>query len=126
MRLPERFSITIEGKLWHVRQRDNITPGSLAYMLAYLLSGRDTDLRAFGDYRLRVTVEPCTDQGDDEADALVVRDYGSAQLVDAALETPSESIIALLATDVASTRPAFGLVSEQAVPPVQRAARNQK
>ncbi|HEX8554292.1 MAG TPA: hypothetical protein VF695_06260 [Sphingomonas sp.] len=70
--IPERFVITLEGKLWNVRRRANIAPNELPHLLAELLkgvSGVEDAIRAHG---IRLTLEEDSDQGDDGADDLVV------------------------------------------------------
>lgn len=70
MQLPERFVITISGKLWKVCERANLTPGELPSFLTHLLTGRDMDLSVFKAFGLRVEVETDTDQGEDGPDYL--------------------------------------------------------
>jgi len=68
--LPGRFVITIEGVAYRVARRHNITPNSLPYLIAELLSGSSVAPAAFDAFGCRVTVEPCTDQGCDEGDGM--------------------------------------------------------
>ena len=75
MELPERFVLTIEGKLWNVCRRNNVARGALPHLLSELLTGKHCHeaadaLAAFG---LRVTIEMGTDQGDDGPDELSIR-----------------------------------------------------
>lgn len=71
MQLPERFVITISGKLWKVCERANMTPGELPSFLTHLLTGHDMDLALFTKaFGLRVEVETDTDQGEDGPDYL--------------------------------------------------------
>ncbi|MGV0964179.1 MAG: hypothetical protein ACOYBT_09845 [Polynucleobacter sp.] len=70
--LPERFVLTIEGKLYTALVRSNVVPRQLPDMLAALLTGRAIDLSAFAAFGLRVSVEEDTDQANDEPDVLAV------------------------------------------------------
>ncbi len=72
-RLPERFVLTIEGKLWNVHRRAVIAPNSLPHLLAEMLAGRECPTEVFEAFGLRVTIEQGTDQGDDGPDTLSVR-----------------------------------------------------
>mgnify|MGYP004538771135 CR=1 FL=1 len=66
MNLPERFSLHIDGSTHRVRDYDNAAAGRLEYLLRRLLRGEAVGKGAFDPYRLRVTIEPDTDQGDEE------------------------------------------------------------
>ena len=72
-RLPERFSLLIEGKLWNVRRRSGIVPNELPYAVGRLLNGDTAAVSTFEAHGLRVTVECDTDQGDDAPDGLAIR-----------------------------------------------------
>ena len=73
LELPERFVLVFEGKLWRVCQRANIVPNELPHLIGQLLCGRCTTTEGFAAHGLRVTVEECTDQGNDEPDQLAIR-----------------------------------------------------
>ena len=68
--LPERFCITIEGKLWRIHQRSVIVPNALPYLLNRLLTCKMATAEAFQPFGIRLSIEEDTDQGDDDPDGL--------------------------------------------------------
>ncbi|MDE0879992.1 MAG: hypothetical protein OSB00_15225 [Sphingomonas bacterium] len=71
--LPERFCITIEGKLWRIHQRSVLVPKALPHLLDRLLTGQMVTAEAFEPFGIRLSIEVCTDQGDDCPDDIELR-----------------------------------------------------
>lgn len=71
MKLPPRFTLTIDGTVYRVGRRHNIAPGGLPHLFAYLLSGGEVSEDAWEAFGLRVAIETDTDQGDDQPDDVV-------------------------------------------------------
>ena len=71
MKLPNRFVLTIEGKLALVRNRALLVPMALPHLLAHLFAGNELEESTLKPFGLKVTVEQDTDGGDEAVDPLV-------------------------------------------------------
>lgn len=73
MHLPPRFVLIIEGTVYGVTRGGHATAPTFAYLIERLLSGHAIADEALEHYELRVSIEPDTDQGCDEADVVIDR-----------------------------------------------------
>lgn len=64
-RLPEHFSLHIEGSISRIRSLSIIVPEQLPYLLKRLMAGQDVGDGALEHFGLRVLIEEDMDQGDE-------------------------------------------------------------